>query len=581
MRRSLAGPVSSPSPHLSPGRASRPRPRSRRSSRRRAIARPTGDCWSSTRRPGRSVYREERRPDVLPGVGDEALLDRRGAGRPRAPIYRFRTPVVRKGEVDEHGHPPGRPDPRRLGRPEPRRPDGARRVRSCSRTTTTPTPAATTRPRSSPADPLARARRPGPGGRGGRGSRRSTGDVLVDDRLFEHAESTGSGPSRVTPIVVNDNLVDVVVTPGAKPGEPATVRTRAGHGVSSSSTPRSRRSPPGEPADGRRSAGVGPRGIVVRGRVPVGHKPVVRIFEVDEPASFARALFIEALRRKGVEGRGLAAGAERRDGRCPPRAEVAALPRVAEYTSPPFRESSKVILKVSHNLHASTLPMLLAAHHGETTPGSGLQSARGDPRRSLGVDVDAIALRRRRRRGAGGPGDAPGDRRLAPGHGRPARFRGLRGGLARARPRRHAGQGRPPRQPRPGPCPGQDGDVLGRQPAQRQGRPDEQGPRRLHRRRHGPPLVFAFFLNNVPMLDARRTRSTTPPPPPAASWARSARCFTTMRRRRRPAWAADTPTRPTGSPGQPKITPEVAGQARLGEAQAQTTWRSGWITNSS
>jgi D-alanyl-D-alanine carboxypeptidase/D-alanyl-D-alanine-endopeptidase (penicillin-binding protein 4) len=46
-----------------------------------------------------------------------------------------------------------------------------------------------------------------------------TGDVLVDDRLFERAPSTGSGPTRVSAIVVNDNVIDVVVTPGSKPGE--------------------------------------------------------------------------------------------------------------------------------------------------------------------------------------------------------------------------------------------------------------------------------------------------------------------------------------------------------------------------
>ncbi len=51
---------------------------------------------------------------------------------------------------------------------------------------------------------------------------------------------------------------------------------------------------------------------------------------------------------------------------------------MAEYTSPPFREYLKVILKVSHNLHASTLPLLVAAHHGETTLGPGLRRG-GDP----------------------------------------------------------------------------------------------------------------------------------------------------------------------------------------------------------
>ncbi|MHC5540606.1 D-alanyl-D-alanine carboxypeptidase, partial [Singulisphaera rosea] len=50
-----------------------------------------------------------------------------------------------------------------------------------------------------------------------------SGDVLVDDRYFDSNESSGSGPSRVGPIIVNDNLIDVLVTPSAKAGEPASV----------------------------------------------------------------------------------------------------------------------------------------------------------------------------------------------------------------------------------------------------------------------------------------------------------------------------------------------------------------------
>src|SRR5262249_9421593 len=39
-----------------------------------------------------------------------------------------------------------------------------------------------------------------------------TGDVLIDDRLFARATGSGSGPGLITPIVVNDNVVDAIVT---------------------------------------------------------------------------------------------------------------------------------------------------------------------------------------------------------------------------------------------------------------------------------------------------------------------------------------------------------------------------------
>jgi D-alanyl-D-alanine carboxypeptidase/D-alanyl-D-alanine-endopeptidase (penicillin-binding protein 4) len=58
------------------------------------------------------------------------------------------------------------------------------------------------------------------------GIREVAGDVLIDDRLFNHERGSGSGPDRVTPIVVNDNVVDVEVSPGERPGAPARVRVR-------------------------------------------------------------------------------------------------------------------------------------------------------------------------------------------------------------------------------------------------------------------------------------------------------------------------------------------------------------------
>src|SRR5262249_51263057 len=53
-----------------------------------------------------------------------------------------------------------------------------------------------------------------------------SGDVLIDDRLFQREGGSGSGPRIVTPIVVNDNIVDVTVTPGASGGDPATIKVR-------------------------------------------------------------------------------------------------------------------------------------------------------------------------------------------------------------------------------------------------------------------------------------------------------------------------------------------------------------------
>jgi serine-type D-Ala-D-Ala carboxypeptidase/endopeptidase (penicillin-binding protein 4) len=215
-----------------------------------------------------------------------------------------------------------------------------------------------------------------------------TGDVLVDDRLFATATGSGSGPSRLVPIVINDNVIDVVATPAGKAGEPATVKIvpetvfitmeARVDTVEADQSPR------------LTVRAVGPRRFVVRGKLPVGHRPVVRIYEVEEPASFARSLLIHALRRRGVRVEAVSIGRNITED-LPTRSEVARLPKVAEYISPPFREYARVILKVSHNLHASTLPLLVAAHHGETTIEAGLKRE-GAILKDLGVDVATIAF---------------------------------------------------------------------------------------------------------------------------------------------------------------------------------------------
>src|SRR5205085_1228654 len=51
-----------------------------------------------------------------------------------------------------------------------------------------------------------------------------TGEVLVDDRFFAKSRGSGSGPDMLTPIMVNDNILDIVVSPAAEAGKPAKIR---------------------------------------------------------------------------------------------------------------------------------------------------------------------------------------------------------------------------------------------------------------------------------------------------------------------------------------------------------------------
>jgi D-alanyl-D-alanine carboxypeptidase/D-alanyl-D-alanine-endopeptidase (penicillin-binding protein 4) len=220
------------------------------------------------------------------------------------------------------------------------------------------------------------------------------GDVLVDDRLFDSAQGTGSGPGRLTPILINDNLIDVRILP-TTPDHPAKVEwrphTSAVRVDVQVETVRAEDETRVEIESPIKDV------VIVHGQIAAEAKPLVRIHEVSDAASFARSLLIEALRRAGVDVP--ASPLEGNDDdELPEEDDYRALKRVATLKSPPFSESAKLILKVSHNLHASTLPLLLAARHGERSLAAGLRRQH-DFLAKAGIDVESISF------GGGAGGD--------------------------------------------------------------------------------------------------------------------------------------------------------------------------------
>ena len=244
------------------------------------------------------------------------------------------------------------------------------------------------------------------------GIKRVAGEVIVDDRLFDPADSTGSGPRRLSPIIINDNVLDVIVEPGKAAGEPASVcyRPLTDHVIMDAqvetvaalpppkiTVPASQRGdleklpgPEPVPLPDVHIITMGPHRFAVRGKIAVGHSRLLLTHEIDHAASLARAFFIEAMRRREVRLDASPLGENDTAGLAD-RPAIARLPKVAVFTSAPFRESMKVILKVSHNLHASTLPMLLAARHGERTLEAGLRR-QGKVLQSLGLDLATVSL---------------------------------------------------------------------------------------------------------------------------------------------------------------------------------------------
>ncbi len=217
------------------------------------------------------------------------------------------------------------------------------------------------------------------------GIRAVEGDVVVDDRLFE-AYRVPNGNLLVSPILVNENMVDVSVKP-ARPGQaaradwrPKTAAFRVAANVTTVAA--------GKPDD----VTLSDKGLVncigasgcsgtVTGTIPAGYKAplsgsatFVRTFRVEDPPAFARIAFIEALQRAGVT-----VGAPMLEQN--PSSMLIALTyapsqQVAEFVSPPYAEDAKLILKVSLNLGANLSLSLFGVDNGVRTIDGALAAER-------------------------------------------------------------------------------------------------------------------------------------------------------------------------------------------------------------
>jgi len=213
-----------------------------------------------------------------------------------------------------------------------------------------------------------------------------TGEVLIDDRLFTATRGTGSGPASISPIILNDNMLDVIVKPGAKPGDRAKVTFRPETAAITMDAEVTTGEADGATAIDLSSAGA--TAFTVRGKIAAKERTHIRGYPIDEPAWFARAVFVESLRREGIRVQASPVRAARIEY---PKDGYADSKKVAEYTSLPLIEALKVTLKVSHNLYAGTLPCLLAANAQKRTLEQGLAEQRKILKK-LGVPIETISF---------------------------------------------------------------------------------------------------------------------------------------------------------------------------------------------
>jgi D-alanyl-D-alanine carboxypeptidase/D-alanyl-D-alanine-endopeptidase (penicillin-binding protein 4) len=135
---------------------------------------------------------------------------------------------------------------------------------------------------------------------------------------------------------------------------------------------------------------------VVRGTIPVGYRPglpgvpkLVQTFTVSDPSAYARTVFIEALRRRGVR---VDAPAVARNPRSlvPARRSYPAATRVARFVSPTYAQYARLILKVSHNYGANLSLMYAGLTRGARTRSAALAAERRTLVTRYGLPADGF-----------------------------------------------------------------------------------------------------------------------------------------------------------------------------------------------
>jgi N-acyl-D-amino-acid deacylase len=195
-----------------------------------------------------------------------------------------------------------------------------------------------------------------------KGIKRIKGRVLVDASLFpEGYRELGTGVV-VSPMVVNDNVVDVVISPGATENSPVKLKIAPQTAyvtiVNEATTGKAGSKATVDYGDDKLNPD-GSRTVTLTGSFPSDGKPVMASFPVPQPSRFAVTVLMEALKDQGISA-ALAAPTDQLDFKALAK-NYTAENVVAEHVSPPLKEEVKITLKVSQNAHASSMSYLLGA----------------------------------------------------------------------------------------------------------------------------------------------------------------------------------------------------------------------------
>lgn len=195
------------------------------------------------------------------------------------------------------------------------------------------------------------------------GIRRVDGEVIVDDRLFKPFDFRGE--FQVRPIFVNDDAVDVTITPGGKAGSQPPIQQRP-HSAALKVVNRLRVGEPGSkntlkidpilPACiGAPNCTSAATGSLPSNFVPplTGKAQLVQTVRIVQPSNYARTVFVEALGAAGVriDARNVEPNPVQL---LPLKGSYVATNQVARLNGMRESQNAKFVLKISYNVGADT-----------------------------------------------------------------------------------------------------------------------------------------------------------------------------------------------------------------------------------
>ncbi len=192
---------------------------------------------------------------------------------------------------------------------------------------------------------------------------RIQGNVIVDASLFPSNQIEPGTRTTISPVVLNDNVIDVTATPARSTGGAVSIvvspdlpylkvinKVKTGK---PDSTPELQFTSDSTEPDGSHI-------VVLEGSVPADGAKSQAAYKVKDPVRYATEGFRQALRwayvvlEEPVDNDALGDPSKKRT-------------LLVEHISPPFNQEVKLTLKASQNLHAATTPYILGAVLGHAS----------------------------------------------------------------------------------------------------------------------------------------------------------------------------------------------------------------------